>query len=61
MEVQADFQLILRSPIETLTYLLKYLRGLLALNFSSILVISTPLGFWLTCYYCLLPLSFPMM
>lgn len=53
-------KLILGSLIETLAYLLKYLRELLALDFPSSLVISTPLGFWVTSNYCLLPSSFPM-
>ena len=53
-------KLILRSLIETLAYLLKYLRERLALDFSSSLVISTSLGFWVTSNYCLLPSSFPM-
>ena len=53
-------KLILRSLIETLAYLLKYLRERLALDFSSSLVISTSLGFWVTSNYCLLPSSFRM-
>ena len=53
-------KLIPGSLIETPAYLLKYLRELLALDFSSSLVISTPLGFWVTSNYCLLPSSFPM-
>lgn len=46
-------------PIATL-HLLKYLRGLLALDCFNILVTGTPLGSWVVCWHSLIPLSFFM-